>query len=114
MIDDLEKTISLMEKMQVALPMRAFATTRLQKMLQEKTNRAYPRECSVTDIRYIGDEGGIVCRLDFGLSDSEDAHFVSITHLTFNRKNPLAREIEGYRKRRIKRLKMLHGGMLSP
>ena len=114
MIDDLEKLIALMEKMQAVLPMQAVTTRVLHRSLQERLKHSYPRECTVTEIRYMGDEGGIMCHLDFGFSDSGDAHIVSIAHLTFDRKNPLAREIGGYRKRRIKRLKKLPGGMPSP
>ncbi len=69
--------------------------------------------CSVTEIRYMGDEGGLVCHLDFGFSDTKNLHIVSITHHKFDRRNPLAREIGAYCKHRIKRLKKLHGRMAS-
>ncbi len=49
----------------------------------------------------MGDEGGIVCQLDFGHEAGEKAFFVSITHLTFDRRLPLAREIAAYQKHRI-------------
>ncbi len=61
----------------------------------------------------MGDEGGIVCFLDFGFIDTKDAHIVSITHLGFDRRNPLARKINAYCKHRIKRIKNLHGRMAS-
>jgi hypothetical protein len=61
----------------------------------------------------LGDEGGIACHLDFGFSDTQNMQIVSITHLRFDRRNPLAREIEAYCKHRIKRLKKLHDGMAS-
>ena len=53
----------------------------------------------------MGDEGGIVCRLDFGQDDGEKVFFVSITHLTFDRRLPLAREIAAYQKHRVKRIR---------
>jgi hypothetical protein len=37
------------------------------------------------------------------------AHLVSITHLTFNRNIPLAREIEAYQRHRNKKLKRQQG-----
>jgi len=52
-----------------------------------------------------GDMGGIICGLDIGGPDSEAAHLVSITHLTFHRRVPLSREIEAYQRHRIKKLR---------
>jgi hypothetical protein len=52
----------------------------------------------------MGDEGGIVCKLDLG-STVEKAAFTSITHLRFDPRLPLAREITAYQKHRVKRLR---------
>ena len=57
--------------------------------------------------------GGLACHLDFGFSDAKAVHIVSITHLKFDRKNPLARETEAFCTHRIKRLEKLVGGMAS-
>ena len=113
MIDDVERSVALVERMRAALPMRANTNIELRKILQEGSKRVFPHECSVTEISYMGDEGGIVCTLDFGFSDTKEAHIVSITHLRFDRRNPLARKIEAYCKHRIKRIKKLHGRMAS-
>jgi hypothetical protein len=59
--------------------------------------------CSITWISYAGDEGGIVCRLHFG-DEAKNAAFVSITHLRFDARLPLAHEIIAYQKHRVKRL----------
>ena len=112
-IDDIEKSMALVEKMRAALPMRAFATEGVRRALRQNAKRDFPHECGVTEIRYMGDEGGIACHLDFGFSDTKEVHIVSITHLRFDRRNSLAREIDAYCKHRIKRLKKLHGGMAS-
>ncbi len=103
-IDNVEKSLALVERMRVALPLRAFTSKELRKTLQQDI----PPECSVTEVRYMGDVGGIACHLDFGISDSKEVHIVSITHLRFDRIHPLTREIEVYSKHRIKRLKKLH------
>ncbi len=95
------------------MPQVAFATIRLRRTLRQNSKRDFPRECRVTEIWYLGDEGGITCHLDFGFSDTKEVQIASITHLGFDRKNPLAREIKAYCKHRIKRLKKLHGGMAS-
>ena len=108
MIDDIEKTMVLTEKMQVALPMGAIATNELRRTLQNETNQVFPRECIITEIRYMGDEGGIACHLTFEGSETENVFVASITHLTFDRKNPFAREIELYCNHRTKRLKKLN------
>ena len=42
-----------------------------------------PLACTITWISYAGDEGGIVCRLDFD-EETEEAAFASITHLRFD------------------------------
>ena len=111
MIDNIGKTMALMEKMRAALPLNAFATKEVRETLQENSDKIFPRECGITEIRYMNDEGGIACHLDFGFTDTKNAHIVSITHLRFDRRHPLAREIEAYRKHRIMRLKKLDRGM---
>jgi hypothetical protein len=113
MIDDIEKSMALVERMRAALPMRAFTSMELRRTLQEASKRVFPHDCNVTEIRYMGEEGGVACHLDFGFGDTKQVHIVSITHLKFDRRNPLAREIEAYCKHRIKRLKKHHGGMAS-
>lgn len=113
MIDDIGKTMALIEKMRIALPLEAFATKELRKTLQNQSNKVFPRECSITEIRYMNDEGGISCHLDFAVSGTKNATVVSITHLRFDRRNPLTREIEAYCKYRVKKLKKLNRGMAS-
>jgi len=112
-IDDVEKAVVLVERMRAALPMRAVASVELRRTLQERAKRVFPRECRVTEVSYLGDEGGIAGTLDFDFSDTKNVNIVSITHLRFDRGNPLAREIGAYCKHRIKRLKKLHRGMVS-
>ena len=69
-----------------------------------------PPRCQITWIHYAGDEGGILCKLDFGQEDTDQAFFVSITHLTFDRRLPLAREIAAYQKHRVKRIRRSSSG----
>lgn len=108
MIDNMEKTATLVEKMQAALPIGAEITAGTQKHLHENSpDLALPRRCLITAIFYTGDEGGVLCKLDFGGPDTEKAHFVSITYLTVDRRTPLSREIRAYQKHRVKRLRKL-------
>jgi hypothetical protein len=62
----------------------------------------------VIDVLYLGDEGGVACCLDIGGPETTAAHIVSITHLIFDRRSPLFREIDAYQRRRIKKLKRHH------
>ena len=57
----------------------------------------------VTWISYAGDEGGIMCRST--PAPIQRARFTSITHLRFDPRLPLAREIGAYQKHRVKRLR---------
>jgi len=97
----------LMAKLKAALPLPAMVTPPMMAQLQEQAPGLdlSPR-CQITQIHYAGDEGGILCKLDFGTEeDTDPVFFVSITHLTFDRRLPLAREIAAYQKHRVKRLR---------
>jgi hypothetical protein len=63
-----------------------------------------PSDGAIAALHYMGDEGGIVCRLDLG-ADMQNEAFVSITHLRFDPRLPLARKITAYQKHRVKRLR---------
>jgi hypothetical protein len=63
--------------------------------------RRYP----ITGVDYAGDEGGIVCKVELGREVGDSALFASITHLRFGHAEPLARQIAGYQKHRVKRLR---------
>ena len=113
MIDDPEATERLLACLKAALPIPARLTPELQASLRERdagaanAGAAIPATCQVTWVTYMGDEGGIVCKLDLG-PDVEKEAFTSITHLRFDPRLPLAREIAAYQKHRVKRLKRQH------
>ena len=110
MIDDPRKTDLLISMLTESLPIEANITQYLASELARKaTDIAIPRKCNVTDIFYTGDIGGILCGLDIGGAEAETAHVVSITHLTFDRRVLLSREIEAYQRHRIKKLKQQQG-----
>jgi hypothetical protein len=107
MIDNPKQVADLLEKLQAALPLPAIIIPRLAATLREqKPGMSIPRECQVTWVTYAGDEGGIMCQLSFTAeAGEEDAFFVSITHLDFDPRLPLAREIAAYQQRRVKRIR---------
>lgn len=105
MIDNLDQTERLIARLQAALPLPARLTPELAATLKTKnTATAFPSACSITWISYAGDEGGIMCRLDFA-AETETATFASITHLRFDARMPVARDIAAYQKHRAKRLR---------
>ena len=96
----------LVAKLKAALPLPALAAPPLLAQLHEQApGLDLLPQCQITGIYYAGDEGGILCKLDFGTEDADPVFFVSITHLTFDRRLPLAREIAAYQKHRVKRLR---------
>jgi hypothetical protein len=105
MIDNPDQAERLLARLQAALPLPARVTPELAATLQTKNTKSdIPSTCSITWISYAGDEGGIVCRLDF-TREIETAAFASITHLRFDPRLPLARDIAAYQKHRVKRLR---------
>jgi hypothetical protein len=109
-IDDLRKTDLLMSMLKESLPIEANITQYLfGALMQQSPDITIPKKCKVTNIFYTGDMGGILCGLDIGGAGTENAHVVSITHLAFDRRVPLLREISAYQRHRIKKLKQQRG-----
>jgi hypothetical protein len=105
-IDNPLQTELLIAKLKAAVPLSVTVSRPLLALLEEQSpDIALPPRCQITGIHYTGDEGGILCKLDFGHEDGREVLLVSITHLTFDRRLPLAREIAAYQKHRVKRLR---------
>ncbi len=105
MIDNPDQTDRLIARIKATLPLPARLAPELATTLQaQNPTSLIPPTCSITWITYAGDEGGIVCRLDFA-QETEEAAFVSITHLRFDPRLPVARDIAAYQKHRVKRLR---------
>jgi len=106
MIDDPRKADLLMAMLKESLPIQANVTSYLARALAEKSPLLFLQSV-MWSIFYTGDMGGILCTLDIGATDTK--HLVSLTHLTFDRRVPLARVILAYKRHRIKRLKQQNG-----
>ena len=107
MIDNPAQVERLLAKLNASLPLAATTTPSLAATLRsESVGTELPRRCNVIWVSYSGDEGGIVCKLDFG-REGANAVFASITHLLFDLKAAPAREIAAYQKHRIKRLRRM-------
>ena len=110
MIDDPRKTDLLMAMLKELLPIEANITQYLAgALMQQSPDVAIPKKCNVTSVFYTGDMGGILCGLDIGGAETKTPHIVSITHLAFDRRAPLSREIDTYKRHRIKKLKQQQG-----
>ena len=104
MIDHPEKVERLLARLNAALPIAARVTPELQATLRKADHpMEVPADGRIVWVTYAGDEGGIVCRIDFGQTTPAEV-FASITHLRFDPLLPVAREIAAYQKHRVKRL----------
>jgi hypothetical protein len=85
MIDNPQQVERLLARLQAALPVPARLTPEAAATLQAQNAAAGKilPVCSITWLSYAGDEGGIVCGLDFG-HETEPAVVTSITHLRFD------------------------------
>ena len=110
MIDNPEKTGRLKAEMEAMLPLETRLSANLRKTLAKQApETTLPDRCMVTEIFYAGDEGGIACRLDIGGPESKTPFIVSLTHLVFDRRSPLFRQIDAYQRHRVKKLKQQRG-----
>jgi len=110
MIDDVDKTQKLIAEMDAYLPFTARLSQSLKGMIRRQVAPiTLPEQCQVVEVFYMGDEGGISCRLDLDGQGTHDPIIVSITHLNFNRRCPLYRQIDGYQKHRVKKIKKQNG-----
>ena len=106
MIDNQDQVERLLRRLTDVLPVAALATPALVADLRERSSAAkITWHCKVTDIFYAGDEGGVMCHVIFDQEEKEQVFLVSITHLAFDRRLPIAREIASYQKHRIKRIR---------
>jgi hypothetical protein len=104
MIDNPIMAMDLLDRLTAALPVAARLTPEVQASLRGGNAKTIPATCTITGLHYMGDEGGILCKLDLGPKVANEA-FVSITHLRFDARLPLARAITSYQKHRVKRLR---------
>ena len=104
MIDNPGQAERLLTRLQAVLPVPARMTPELAATLRTpETATEVPAACSIIALHYAGDEGGIVCGLDVATATGK-AVYVSITHLRFHPRLPMARDITAHQKHRLKRL----------
>jgi hypothetical protein len=105
-IDNQDQVERLLRKLTEVLPLSALVPPDLMANLRGRSSTAkITLDCKVTEVIYAGDEGGIMCHLTFDEEEKEEVFLVSITHLAFDRRLPIAREIAAYQNHRIKRIR---------
>lgn len=103
MIDNRKQVELLLAKLRASLPLSASVSPELGAQIRQTLPGVELQRCRITRVDYAGDEGGIMCQLDFG--DEESRFFVSITYLRFAGAAALSREIAAYQRHRFKRLR---------
>lgn len=111
MIDDYEKTEMLINNLKEHLPIIAYPTkTFLLSMRNSNKMIEDTQKLEISDVLYMGDEGGIMCAITFGT----EMVVTSLTHLNIQESHPLFQEIEAYKTKRVKKLKKFHSQNPQP
>ena len=104
MIDNPRTAARLLEQMQGHLPIPAFPTKEIVRILRRGGVKArVDRALSVKRVFYAGDEGGIICDVT-PTKDANEAFVVSLTHLRVAPQHPLFRSILAYQLERVRRI----------
>jgi hypothetical protein len=104
MYDNIRQVERLLDKLNAALPLATRATPALAAKLREEGGDAPPAApWQINQVSYAGDQGGVMCRITF--EDGRNLQ-VAITHLSFDPRLPVARDIAAYQKHRIKRIRL--------
>ena len=104
MLDDPEKTRRLLAALKASLPFEVHLTPPLARLLRaEQVALGAGDRQTVSEVSYLGDEGGIVCHMV--PADGGKAAVVSLTHVRVPPSMPLAAEVLRYQKHRVKKLR---------
>ena len=104
MIDNPGTVARLLEQMEDQLPLPAFPTKEVVRVLRRRAVKASTdRALSVKRVFYAGDEAGIVCDVTPSRTATE-VLIVSLTHLRIAPHHPLFPAILAYQRERVRRL----------
>jgi hypothetical protein len=107
MIDESEKAMALIEKMEAQLPILVYATPQLLETMERQEEKYSKNQIfSIKSVHYAGDMGGITCTFS---PDKETVYSVSITHLRIPENHILAEEIKAYQRQRVRQLAIKEG-----
>ena len=103
MIDNPGTVARLLEQLEEQLPIPAFPTRELLRILRRGGVKAsVDRALSITRVVYAGDEGGICCDVTPGRAT--EIFIVSLTHLRLAPHHPLFPAVVAYQRERVRRL----------
>ena len=106
MFDDPERASRPLAALKASLPFEVQLTPPLARLLrEERVALAAGDRQTVSEVSYLGDEGGIVCHL--APPDGGKMAIVSLTHVGVPPSMPLAAEVLRYQKHRVKKLRKL-------
>ncbi len=109
MLDNPKKTFDLITDLKAALPIEVELTPEVIDSLRKgKTAVVVKPQEVVSDISYLGDEGGIMCHI----RPRETAGYaivISITHVRMQRKHSLTKSVSDYQKHRVKKIAKHNG-----
>ena len=104
MIDNPSTVARLVEQMQGHLPIPAFPTKDIVRLLGRRGVKvSVERTLFVKHVFYAGDEAGIVCDVT-PRRDAKEVVVVSLTHLRIAPDHPQYAPILGYQRERVRRL----------
>ncbi len=109
MLDNPNNTFELITKLKAALPFEVELTPEVIESLRtgEPAAVVKPQQV-VSDVSYLGDEGGIMCHI-IPKESSVNPIVISITHVRMSRKQLLAKAVFNYQKHRVKKIKKQNG-----
>jgi hypothetical protein len=105
-IDDLKRVSRLLVNLEGSLPLAA--TLRAQPVVYLNGHcfdAGAPRQYQITAVYFLGHQNGIVFRLNDTTGEVRGEFLASITHLEFDRRQPIARDIVAYQRHRMERLR---------
>ena len=106
MIDKPEKTSQLLARLMAALPFEVDLTSELLATLKKSPScDALERRQTVSNLSYMGDEGGIMCHIH--PPNDGNPIVTSITHIRVPAYLPFAPDVADYQKHRVKKLRKL-------
>jgi hypothetical protein len=107
-IDDLKEAQTLTNQLEKTLPFQVRPGKEFLKMMRDRGESVSAEtDITVSRVMYSGDMGGINCALEpFSEDASKEVFVVSITHLVIHPQHPLAKEVNAYQQKRIRRLKL--------
>jgi hypothetical protein len=104
MIDNPSTVARLIEQMQGHLPIPAFPTKEIVRILRRGGVKvSVDRALSVKRVFYAGDEGGIICDVTPS-PGAKEVYVVSLTHLRIAPIHPLFAPILAYQRERVRRI----------